>query len=119
MRDDDRGVPRNSDIQLQRVHAHRERVGKGRQRILGKQRPSATMRLDVQSHNIQSHGLSVHQKTKGHRRAREATDGRLHWLPLGSIKMHAISIVCSAWNDSMLSVSIRTQIQQRIDGTDR
>ncbi len=59
VRDDDRGVACDPDIQLQRVHAHRQRVGKGLQRVFGKQRPSAPVGFNIEGQILEGHRLST------------------------------------------------------------
>jgi hypothetical protein len=58
MRHHDLAIGGHADIELQRIHAHRERIGKGRQGVFRHQRPPAAMRLE-----IESHGPSCGEKT--------------------------------------------------------
>src|SRR6201999_1860709 len=50
MRDDDLAVSRDADVELQRVDAHGERIGKGRQGIFRQKAAPAAMRLDIEGH---------------------------------------------------------------------
>ncbi|MGY4349486.1 hypothetical protein ACVWXM_005979 [Bradyrhizobium sp. GM7.3] len=65
MRDDDFAVGGDADIELQRVHADRQRVGEGRKRVFRQQCPPAAMGLEVESRikcRIESHGRSRNEK---------------------------------------------------------
>jgi len=52
VRNHDLAVCGHADVELQRVHAHRQRVGEGRQSVLRQQRPAAAMRLEIESHGL-------------------------------------------------------------------
>ena len=67
MGDDERAVGRDADVELQRVHAHRQRVGERGKRVFGPQRAAAPVGFDVEGHD-----LSMDAKEK---------DGRSHHPP--------------------------------------
>src|SRR5205807_5216427 len=48
VRDNDHGVLGDSQVEFERVHAHRQGIGKGLQRVLRAKRAPAAMRLDVE-----------------------------------------------------------------------
>ena len=48
MRDNDHAVLGDSQVEFERVHAHRQGIGKGLQRVLRAKRAPAAMRLDVE-----------------------------------------------------------------------
>ncbi len=64
MRDHEHAVTGDADIELERIDAHRQRGGKGLQRVFRKQSTAAAMGLDVERH-----GRACEQK----KRCRERT----------------------------------------------
>ena len=52
MRDDDLAIRGHADVELQRVHAHRQRVGEGRQGVFRQQRAPAAMRFEIKGHGL-------------------------------------------------------------------
>ena len=57
MGDDGFTVRGDANVEFQRIDAHGERIGKGRQGVFRQKAAPAAMRLDIESH-IASHGRS-------------------------------------------------------------
>jgi hypothetical protein len=70
MGDDDHPILGDAHVELERVDAHRERIGKGLQRVLGKERPPAAVGFDVEGHRGSVRGDA--QKCGEDREARES-----------------------------------------------
>jgi len=77
MRDHQHAVAGGSDIQLQRIDAHRERVGKGLQGIFGKQSAPTAVGF-----NIESHSLPMDETTQNRSRDHERTQTHHDGFPL-------------------------------------
>jgi len=52
VRDDDLAVGGDADVELQRIHAHRQCVGEGRQGVFRQQRAPAAVRLEIEGHGL-------------------------------------------------------------------
>jgi hypothetical protein len=63
MGDNDPTIRGDADVEFQRVDAHGQCIGKGREGVLRQEGASAAMRLDIESH-MASHGRSCNETTE-------------------------------------------------------